>query len=74
MIQSLDIEGAELEVLYSIPWDLVDIRVFSVEINKMSDSVLEELTSYMKDNGYKKVANIRDQDWAFAHQSWTKNL
>ena len=29
---SLDIEGAEFQVLRTIPWDKVDIRALSVEI------------------------------------------
>ena len=53
---SLDIEGAELGVLKTIPWDQVDIWVLSVETH-MAGSVFpgsrEEIINYMKSVGYR---------------------
>ena len=31
---SLDIEGAELDVLKTIPWDKVDIKVLSIDVGE----------------------------------------
>jgi len=52
---SLDIEGAELQVLKSIPWDKVDIEVLTVESNHMGEvfpGSQDELREYMKEQGY----------------------
>jgi hypothetical protein len=37
---SLDIEGAEMGVLRTIPWDKVDIEVFLVEVRADRESIL----------------------------------
>lgn len=53
---SLDIEGAEMPVLRTIPWDKVDISVVEIEMNhlgKVFDGSAEDLKSFMKKNGYK---------------------
>ena len=52
---SLDVEGAELPILKSIPWDKVDIRVLSIEVNH-SDG--KKIDNFMKNNGYKLVHEI----------------
>ena len=55
---SLDIEGAELGVLQTVPWDKVDIWVISVETH-MAGSVFpgsrDEIIQYMKSVGYRCV-------------------
>ena len=38
---SLDVEGAELAVLSSIPWDRVDIELIMVEFNHIDEQVLD---------------------------------
>ncbi|TRY67100.1 hypothetical protein TCAL_14697 [Tigriopus californicus] len=53
---SLDIEGAEIPVLKTIPWDKVDITVVEVEMNhlgKVFDGSEDVLKRFMKKNGYK---------------------
>ena len=52
---SLDVEGAELPILKSIPWDKVDIKVISIEVNH-SDG--KKIDNFMKSNGYKLVHEI----------------
>ncbi|XP_023321595.1 uncharacterized protein LOC111696271 [Eurytemora carolleeae] len=52
---SLDIEGAEFQVLKSIPWNKVDIEVLTVETNhagQIFPGSQEELRQYMKEKGY----------------------
>jgi len=53
---SLDIEGAELGVLRTVPWDLVDIWVISVETHMAGDvfpGTREDIIQYMKSVGYR---------------------
>ena len=50
---SLDIEGAELEVLQSVPWERVDIEVLTVETVKV-----QEVRQYLKEQGYVHVYTI----------------
>ena len=47
---SLDVEGAELAVLETIPFDRVDIRTLSVEVEH-SDS--KKIVQLLVRNGYK---------------------
>ena len=51
----LDIEGAEYQVLQTIPWNLVDIEMVSVETD-LAGLVMpgsrQEIIEYMKSQGY----------------------
>ncbi|XP_023327101.1 uncharacterized protein LOC111700431 isoform X2 [Eurytemora carolleeae] len=56
---SLDIEGGEFQVLKTIPWDLVDIQVLSIETHfagERSKGSREDIISYMKDVGYQYIS------------------
>ena len=53
---SLDIEGAEMGVLKTIPWDKVDIWVLSVETHNPSRVIpgsRDDIINYMKSVGYR---------------------
>jgi hypothetical protein len=57
----LDIEGPELEVLESLPWDKVDITAISVEtefVGELEDKKLA-IISLLENQGnfYKKLTN-----------------
>lgn len=52
---SIDVEGAELQVLKSINFDKVNIEVFLIENNYG----LEKETAFLVERGYKHLANIR---------------
>ena len=52
---SLDVEGAELPILKTIPWDKVDIKVLSIEVNH-SDG--DKIDTFMKSIGYKLVHRV----------------
>jgi len=61
---SLDIEGGEFQVIQTIPWNKVDIQVFSLESHFMgirSPGSLDEVVAYLKDKGYEHIPG--------AHQS-----
>ena len=51
---SLDIEGAELDVLNTIPWTKVDIKVLLVECRKGGQKALVD---YMTSKGYTSLPN-----------------
>ena len=54
---SLDIEGAELEVLKTIPFSKVDIRVMSVEVLHVEKREVKKL---MAKNGYKVLRDLKN--------------
>jgi len=60
----LDIEGYELAVLRSIPWDKVNIEVLSVETDLaglvMKDSSREKIIKFMESKGYTRFDHRDD--------------
>ena len=51
----LDIEGTELQVLRTIPWKDLDIRVVGIEVNHIGQvfqGSLHEMRAFMAENGY----------------------
>lgn len=53
---SLDIEGAELPVLKTIPWEKVKIRALMVEVNHVGqifEGTVSDLDSFLDENGFK---------------------
>ena len=61
---SLDIEGAELQVLQTIPWDQVDIRVFSVETHLAGvvfPGTRQDIIEYMESVGYRLMEFTTEQ-------------
>ncbi len=52
---SIDVEGAELQVLHSIDFNKVDIKVFLIENNYG----LEKETKFLESKGYKLLGNIQ---------------
>ena len=62
---SLDIEGAEYDVLKTIDFNVVDFSVFSIEIEDDNDNVMrlnsgsnEDLHKYLKQNGYDYIDRV----------------
>ena len=57
----LDIEGAEYQVLQTIPWHLVDIEMVSVETD-LAGLVMpgsrQEIIDYMKSQDYRHMSEI----------------
>jgi hypothetical protein len=53
---SLDIEGAEFQVLKTLPWDKVDIKVLLVEVDhlgKVFEGDLKSFDEFLVSKGYK---------------------
>ncbi|XP_069195108.1 protein Star-like [Procambarus clarkii] len=63
---SLDIEGSEMKVLRTIPWDKIKIRLMCVEINHIPEG-FQTLLEFMKKQGY-KFLGIRSIDAWFGGQ------
>ena len=61
---SLDVEGSEYEILKTIPFDKVDIKVLDVEhkhIGAVFPGTYEEFKDFLIQNGYQYFMKIRDQ-------------
>ena len=61
---SLDIEGAELQVLQTLPWDKVDIEVISVETahaGEIFPGTIQDIRQYLEEVGYVHVYSIAGQ-------------
>ena len=64
---SLDIEGAELQVLKTIPWDKVDIWVISVETHLAGEvfpGSRDDIIDYMESVGYHFENNWKNGQFA----------
>ena len=58
---SLDIEGAELPVLKTIPWEKVKIRALLIEVNHMGkifDGNIGDLESFLDKKGFKFYKSV----------------
>ena len=73
---SLDIEGAEMSVLKTIPWDKVDIKVIQIEKNQVKEGI-QTLIDFMASNGYKDLPLVnkpgREQDIIFVKDGFEYN-
>jgi len=62
---SLDIEGAEFQVLQTIPWDKVDIEVISLETNHAGEvfpGSQKEVRQYLEERGYVLAGTVEIDD------------
>ncbi|KAK8397082.1 hypothetical protein O3P69_004624 [Scylla paramamosain] len=57
---SLDLEGAELKVLRTVPWERVRVRVLCVECNRVGAS---PLTHFLLSQGYYHIGNFGIDCW-----------
>jgi len=58
---SLDIEGPEFQVLKTVPWDLVDIRVLGIETEhagKVFNGTKRDISSFLQSAGFKETRKI----------------
>lgn len=60
---SLDVEGAEIGVLETIPWEKVDIRSLLIEVEHIDK---DRVRTFLEDKGYQLKKSINnDQDYVF---------
>ena len=73
---SLDIEGAEMNVLRTIPWDKVDIKVIQIEKNQIKEGI-DTLIDFMTSKGYTHLPLVqkpgREQDIIFVKDGFEYN-
>nr|XP_045610786.1 protein Star-like [Procambarus clarkii] len=62
---SLDVEGVEVKVLKTIPWDKVKFRLLCIEVNHIPEGQ-EALRVFMESKGYKHLG-LRDVDSWFGY-------
>ena len=55
---SLDVEGGELIILNSIPWDKLDIDLFTIE----TDQNRNEIIAFMEGKGYERFHKLKGDD------------
>jgi len=53
---SLDVEGMELDILKTIPFERVHIKLISVEVRAGQD---EEIRRFLEPLGYKRIKQLR---------------
>lgn len=63
---SLDVEGSELKVLKTIPFDKVLIKILSVEIEHSQEGK-DKLLEFMEDKGYRLVGQIGAPKYSYAN-------
>ena len=66
---SLDIEGAEIRVLKTIPFNKVCIRTFTIEFNT-DVKIKAEIKSIMEKAGYNYLREIAGQDLVFVKNKY----
>lgn len=59
---SLDVEGAEVAVLNTVPWDKVDIELIMVEVEHSDRRAIKEI---MRTAGYKRWRNLQGVDFIY---------
>ena len=62
---SLDIEGAELQVLRTIPFDKVDIKVLGIEMNHVGEIFKgseKDVVKLLKEAGYDYFTTVKNDD------------
>ena len=68
---SLDVEGAEMEILQTIPWNKLQIDVLTVEYN-WNQTKLEKMRALMESTGlYKFEKQLGDLDLVFVRKNLT---
>tara|TARA_B110000259_G_C14034543_1_gene408656 strand:- start:18779 stop:19531 length:753 start_codon:yes stop_codon:yes gene_type:complete len=65
---SLDVEGAELSVLYGINFDKYKFKYLLIECRKV-----KKIESFLKKHGYKIIEKLTHHDYLFASQSSNLN-
>ena len=63
LLFSLDVEGSELQILKTIPFDQVDIKVIDVEfkhLGRIYPGTFQDLNNFLKQNGYEFFTITKD--------------
>ena len=58
--------GAEFDILRTIPWSKVDIRIMTIEVAHMDLDKRSELIDFLEAKGYETVTDLGSLDILFA--------
>ena len=74
---SLDVEGSELPILKTIPFDKVDIKVFDIEIKhagRIFPGSYRDITKFMYSKGYEFFKQVEDVDAIYVKKGYLNEL
>ena len=74
---SLDVEGSELPILKTIPFDKVDIKVLDIEIKNAGQifpGSYREITKFMYSQGYEFFTQVSDVDAIYVKKGYLNEL
>ena len=74
---SLDVEGAELPILKTIPFDKVDIKVLDIEVKhagQIFPGSKNEIIKFMYSKGYDFLTYVSDADAIFVKKGYLNEL
>ena len=73
----MDVEGADLEVLKTIPFDKVDIKVINVEycnIGNTFPGTAKDLDQLLRTNGYDFVGKVDQYDALYVKKGYLDEI
>ena len=73
---SLDIEGAELPVLKTVPWEKVNIKLLGVEVEhvgKIFDGNRKDLLITLNQQGYNRVIQVGHDLFFWKEPTYSEN-
>ena len=76
-IHSLDVEGSEFQILKTIPFDKVDIKVIDVEVNHAGEifpGSFQDINQYLNSKGYALHSIISNQDAIFVQEGFIDEI
>ena len=74
---SLDVEGSEFQILKTIPFHEVDIKVIDLEVKnvgKIFPGTFDDISTYLNANGYDLHFKISDLDAIFVKRGFLDEL
>ena len=74
---SLDVEGSEFQILKTIPFHEVDIKVIDLEVKnvgKIFPGTFDDISTYLNTNGYDLHFKISDLDAIFVKRGFLDEL
>ena len=74
---SLDVEGAEFQILKTIPFNDVDIKVINIEVQRIGaifPDTYEQIEKYLERMGYELHSKIRNFDAIFVKKGFSDEI
>ena len=74
---SLDVEGSEFQILKTIPFHEVDIKVIDLEVNHVGEifpGTFDDILNYLNANGYDLHSKISNLDAIFVKRGFMDEL